>query len=208
MRNTLKIKYYYTVSRHVCLIPSELKGVNRLFLSDVFDQTLKKIKSQIANFITLLNLSLGGFAILASINGHLSLCMLLIFIAALADRFDGIIARKFNIESELGKQLDSMSDIISFGVAPATLIYHAVLMYTGPAGMFFVVFYIACGAFRLARFNITENNGYFTGLPITAAGCIATLSFLAVDSITPIFYVFLMCFLSLAMVSPFKLRKV
>jgi len=179
-----------------------------MFLSDVLDQTIKKLKSQTANLITLLNLSLGGFAILASINGQLDLSMLLIFVAALADRFDGMVARKFNIQSELGKQLDSMSDIISFGVAPAMLIYHAVLMDIGPTGMFFTVFYIACGAFRLARFNITESNGYFTGLPITAAGCLATLSFLATESVSPIFYLFLMCFLSLAMISPFKLRKV
>lgn len=179
-----------------------------MFLSDVLDQTIKKLKSQTANLITLFNLSLGGFAILASINGQLDLSMLLIFVAALADRFDGMIARKFNIESELGKQLDSMSDIISFGVAPAMLIYHAVLIDSGPAGMFFTVFYIACGAFRLARFNITESNGYFTGLPITAAGCLATLSYLAVQYVSPIFYLVLMCLLSLSMISPFKLRKV
>ncbi|MGM9928593.1 MAG: CDP-diacylglycerol--serine O-phosphatidyltransferase [Bacillus sp. (in: firmicutes)] len=179
-----------------------------MFLSDVLDQTIKKIKSQTANILTLLNLSLGGFAILASINGQLELSMLLIFIAALCDRFDGMAARKFNIESELGKQLDSMSDIISFGVAPAMLIYQAVLIHVGPAGMFFTVFYIACGAFRLARFNITECNGYFTGLPITAAGCLATLSYLGLHSLSPFLYIILLFFLSLAMISPFKLRKV
>ncbi len=57
--------------------------------------------------------------------------MLLIFIAALLDRFDGMTARKFNIESELGKQLDSMSDIISFGVAPALLLYQGILFEFG-----------------------------------------------------------------------------
>ena len=79
-------------------------------------------------------------------------------------------ARKFNIESELGKQLDSMSDIISFGVAPALLLYQGILNEFGGPGSFFTVFYIGCGAFRLARFNIPRK-GYFTGLPITAAGC-------------------------------------
>jgi CDP-diacylglycerol--serine O-phosphatidyltransferase len=98
-----------------------------MFLLDVLDQTLKKLKSQTANVVTLINLSLGGFAIVFGLHGNLRLSLLLIFIAALADRFDGMIARKFNIESELGKQLDSMSDIISFGVAPALLLYQGIL---------------------------------------------------------------------------------
>lgn len=179
-----------------------------MFLLEVLDLTKKKLKSQTANFITLLNLSLGGFAILASIGGNLDLSLLLIFIAALADRFDGMIARKFGTESDLGKQLDSMSDIISFGVAPALLIYQAVLVSQGPTGMFITVFYMACGAFRLARFNITESKGYFTGLPITAAGCLATLSYLGVEAIPPVFFLFLMSLLALSMISPFKIKKI
>lgn len=179
-----------------------------MFLSDVIDQTIKKLKSQTANLLTLTNLSLGGFAIIFSLNNQLNLSLLLIFLAALTDRFDGMVARKFNIESELGKQLDSMSDIISFGVAPAILIYQAVLFEFGAPGSFFTILYIGCGAFRLARFNITENNGYFTGLPITAAGCIATLSYLFVPYIPPVSYIFIMLILGLLMVSTFRLKKV
>lgn len=179
-----------------------------MFLSDVLDQTIKKIKAQTANVLTLANLSLGGFAIIFSLKGNLDLSLLLIFVAALADRFDGMVARKLNIESELGKQLDSMSDIISFGVAPALLIYQGILFEFGAPGSFFTIFYIGCGAFRLARFNISENNGYFTGLPITAAGCLATLSFLAVPYLPAPFFLFTMIILSFLMVSPFQLRKV
>lgn len=179
-----------------------------MFLIDVLDTTVKKLKAQTANVLTLANLSLGGFAILVGMNGNLNLSLLLIFIAALADRFDGMAARKFNIESELGKQLDSMSDIISFGVAPALLIYQGILSEFGAPGSFFIVFYIGCGAFRLARFNISENNGYFTGLPITAAGILATLSFLLIPYVPPQSYLFLMMFLGFLMVSPFKLKKV
>lgn len=179
-----------------------------MFLHDVFDTTVKKLKSQTANVLTLANLSLGGFAIIVGMNGNLNLSLLLIFIAALADRFDGMVARKFNIESELGKQLDSMSDIISFGVAPALLIYQGILSQFGAPGAFFTVFYIGCGAFRLARFNISESNGYFTGLPITAAGVLATLSFLAISFIPPQTFLFIMMILSFLMVSPFRLKKV
>lgn len=171
-----------------------------MFLHDVLDSTVKKVKSQTANVLTLANLSLGGFAIIVGMEGNLNLSLLLIFIAALADRFDGMVARKLNIESELGKQLDSK--------APALLIYQGILSEFGAPGAFFIVFYIGCGAFRLARFNITENNGYFTGLPITAAGVLATLSFLAIPHIPPQTFLFIMLFLSLLMISPFKLRKV
>jgi len=179
-----------------------------MFFLEVFDQTIKKLKSQTANLFTLANLSLGGFAILFGIQGNLRLSLLLIFLAALADRFDGMVARKFNIESELGKQLDSMSDIISFGIAPALLLYHGILYEFGGPGMFFTIFYIGCGAFRLARFNITESNGYFTGLPITVAGCLATLSFLGIPYFPAQSFLFIMIVLSFLMVSTFKLKKV
>jgi CDP-diacylglycerol---serine O-phosphatidyltransferase len=179
-----------------------------MFLLEVFDQTIKKLKNQTANLITLTNLTLGGFAIVFGIHGNLRLSLLLIFIAALADRFDGMVARKFNIESELGKQLDSMGDIISFGIAPALLLYQGILHDFGGPGSFFTVLYIACGAFRLARFNITESNGYFTGLPITAAGCLATLSYLAVPYVPSQLFLFIMIILSFLMVSTFKLKKV
>ena len=179
-----------------------------MFLLHALDQTIKKLKAQTANIITLMNLSLGGFAIIAVLHGQLNFSLLLIFLAALADRFDGMVARKFNIESELGKELDSMCDIISFGVAPALLLYQGILIEFGAPGTFVTVLYIGCGAFRLARFNISENNGYFTGVPITVAGCVATLSYLAIPYFHPAFFLFLMIVLSLLMVSPFKLRKV
>jgi CDP-diacylglycerol---serine O-phosphatidyltransferase len=179
-----------------------------MFLLDVFDQTIKKLKTQTANVITLTNLSLGGFAIVFGIHGNLKLSLLLIFIAALADRLDGMVARKFNMESELGKQLDSMGDIISFGVAPALLLYQGILHEFGGPGTFFAVFYISCGAFRLARFNVTEINGYFTGLPITAAGCLATLSFLVIPYLPSQVFLFIIIILSFLMVSTFRLKKV
>ncbi|PLR85864.1 CDP-diacylglycerol--serine O-phosphatidyltransferase [Bacillus canaveralius] len=179
-----------------------------MFLLYVVDQTVKKLKAQTANVLTLVNITLGGFAIIVGINGNLNLSLLLIFIAALADRFDGAAARKFQIESELGKQLDSMSDIISFGVAPALLLYQGILFEFGAPGAFFTVFFIGCGAFRLARFNITENNGFFTGLPITAAGCLITLSFLAIPYWKPHAFIIIIVILSFLMVSSFRLRKV
>lgn len=172
------------------------------------DITLKKLKSHTANMLTIGNMAFGGAAVMAALNGAYSFSVLFIFIAALLDRFDGIVARKLNQESELGKQLDSMSDIISFGVAPAILIYQLALIDFGIAGMVFTVIYISTGAFRLARFNISEPNGYFTGLPITAAGTILTLSYFGLEVFPSVVYMFLVLICSLLMISTFTLRKV
>ncbi|WP_226673195.1 CDP-diacylglycerol--serine O-phosphatidyltransferase [Rossellomorea aquimaris] len=178
-----------------------------MFLSGVLDQTFKKIKAQTANLITLTNLSLGGFAIISILHNQLHLSLIFIFIAALTDRFDGMVARKLNIESELGKQLDSMSDIISFGVAPALLMYTSALSQFDLPGMFFTILYLACGAYRLARFNISDNDGYFTGLPITAAGCLLTISYFAIPFVSSVLLVCLVIVLSILMISPFTLKK-
>ncbi|MFC3883004.1 CDP-diacylglycerol--serine O-phosphatidyltransferase [Bacillus songklensis] len=179
-----------------------------MFLLEYLDHTVKKVKTQAANALTLLNLSLGAFAILFILKDNLKLSVLLIFLAALADRFDGMTARKLNIESELGKQLDSMCDIISFGIAPALLLYQGILFEYGAPGALFTIFYIACGALRLARFNISENNGYFTGLPITAAGCILTLNYLGIPYLPQQFFMFLIIILAFLMVGTFRLKKV
>lgn len=176
-------------------------------LLNLLDITRKKLKANSANFCTLVNLSFGSIAILFTLNANLNLAMLFIFIAALFDRFDGAIARKLNIESDLGKQLDSMSDIVSFGIAPALLIYQGSLTELGIAGEFFTILYIACGAFRLARFNVTENNGYFCGVPITVAGVFAAFCFLFNTWINPVIMLIIMLLLSLLMISSFKLKK-
>ncbi|WP_313891773.1 CDP-diacylglycerol--serine O-phosphatidyltransferase [Psychrobacillus sp.] len=179
-----------------------------MYLQTIMYNTVKKLKSHVANMITIANLAFGGAAIMATMNDNYTYSVLFIFIAGLLDRFDGMVARKYNQESELGKQLDSMSDVVSFGVAPALLIYAMVLQEFSVAGMIITVIYIACGAFRLARFNISEPDGFFTGLPITGAGVILTLSYFAVDFIPSVSYMFLTIILAILMISTFTLRKV
>lgn len=179
-----------------------------MYLQNAMVNTVKKLKSQAANMITIANLAFGGAAIMATMNEHYTYSVLFIFVAGLLDRFDGMVARKFHQESELGKQLDSMSDVISFGVAPALLMYALILHDFSVVGMIFAVIYIACGAFRLARFNISESNGYFTGLPITVAGVILTLSYFAINYIPPVAYMFLFIILAFLMISTFTLKKV
>lgn len=179
-----------------------------MFLLHMVDTTVKKVKSNVANLITICNLSFGGASIMATLNEAYSYSVLFIFIAALLDRYDGKIARKYNQETELGKQLDSMSDIISFGVAPTLLLYENVLVNFNVAGMVMAILYIACGALRLARFNITESTGYFVGLPITAAGTFLAFSSLITPYVGFAFYMFLFPILSILMISTFSVKKV
>ncbi len=179
-----------------------------MFLQNAMFNSVKKLKSHAANMLTICNLAFGGAAIMATMNEQYTYSVLFIFVAGLLDRFDGMVARKFSLESELGKQLDSMSDIISFGVAPALLMYSLVLHEFSVTGMAITVLYIACGGFRLARFNISESNGFFTGLPITVAGVILTLSYFALNYIPSVSYMFLVIILSILMISTFTARKV
>lgn len=179
-----------------------------MFLMQHIDHTLKKLKSQLANLLTLFNLGLGGLAIIFVLQNDFRMSLFFITFAAIIDRLDGMVARKLNITSELGKQLDSLSDIISFGVAPAMLLYQSVLFQFGYAGAIFTVIFIACGAFRLARFNIMESTGYFIGLPITAAGCLLALCYLFIDYMPNHQFMFIIMLLSFLMISNFKVKKV
>lgn len=149
-----------------------------MFLLNQLDLTRKKIKGQLANILTLINLGFGITAIMFIFQGSIWYGFLFIAIAALFDRFDGLVARKLRIETELGKQLDSLSDLVSFGVAPALLVQQASLMPLTIIGGTAVVLFILCGALRLARFNITDSPNEFIGLPITAAVHISFLDFI------------------------------
>ncbi|MFC7372716.1 CDP-diacylglycerol--serine O-phosphatidyltransferase [Fictibacillus iocasae] len=169
--------------------------------------TMKKMKSQTANVLTLINLSLGALALMFIVQDHLKTGFILIFLAGLFDRFDGMVARKMNIESEFGKQLDSLCDLISFGIAPALLMHEAVLQQFGVPGVIFSIIFMVCGAIRLARFNITEFTGAFVGMPITAAGCLLGISYLTVDLMPAFLFMFLILMLSFFMISTISIKK-
>jgi CDP-diacylglycerol--serine O-phosphatidyltransferase len=120
---------------------------------------------------TIGNLFLGIIALILAFDNQFDLAAILVIIAMLLDGLDGRIARALNATSEFGKELDSLSDVISFGVAPAFIMYGAILNELGWAGMLITGIFPICGALRLARFNVTAGSpNYFIGLPITAAG--------------------------------------
>jgi CDP-diacylglycerol--serine O-phosphatidyltransferase len=124
---------------------------------------------------TLANMALGFYAIIASFNEEYAHAATAIIIGNIADMFDGRVARWTKTTSRFGIEFDSLADWISFGVAPALMIYNLALEQYGKWGFLLAFFFAVCGALRLARFNIkahesTESPSYFTGLPIPAAG--------------------------------------
>lgn len=138
---------------------------------------------QLPNFITTINMTLGLSILLliaqnkGPIYGNLELYCLLILIGAFLDAIDGKLARYLNSCSNLGKQLDSFADLVTFGIAPIVVLWKLPFF----DGMAFLILslYPLGGAFRLARYNIGEFKDYFIGLPITAAGTIISLYTLA-----------------------------
>jgi len=139
------------------------------------------IKKQIPNTITLLNLVCGCLAIISTFQKAFELTALLVILAAILDFFDGFAARMLNVHSELGKQLDSLADMVTFGVVPGFVMYQLIIFdigssaaYIGPDESVWYLAYIALlipvfSAYRLAKFNIdTRQSDSFIGLPTPA----------------------------------------
>lgn len=172
-------------------------------------------KSCIPNVFTFINLSCGIISILSVMNEKYALSGAFILLAGLVDRYDGRIARFLNVSSDLGKELDSLADLVSFGVAPSILVYILFNLNSfGPNGLLgYVVLLLfpICGAYRLARFNTTNFDGSFTGVPITIVGCfmaLISLILLNLNITAPIYViVILMIIGSYLMVSTLRLKK-
>lgn len=130
------------------------------------------ITKSLPSIFTLGNLFLGILAIIFVFNENANVAAVLVIVAMLLDGLDGRVARALNAQSEFGKELDSLSDVISFGVAPAFIMYYVAFTDISPYAAWIVTaIFPICGAIRLARFNVVAGiPGYFIGLPIPAAG--------------------------------------
>lgn len=127
------------------------------------------------NLFTLAALFGGFFAIVMAMNGRFEQAAYGIFIAALLDSLDGRVARMTNTQSAFGEQMDSLSDMVSFGAAPALIVYEWALKGLGKAGWIAAFVYCACAALRLARFNTNigiVDKRFFQGLPSPAAAAL------------------------------------
>lgn len=195
------------------------------------------IRKQIPNMLTLGNLACGVAAILVASTtqridlsrpgpgiGLIYFACLAILGAALFDRFDGHVARRLDAVSDIGRELDSLCDLISFGVAPAVITWKLHFFNTAvffPAarllGIVLALIFPIAGAVRLARFNVQEDRDVFYGIPITLAGSLLTL-FNLIDTFLVmrrhfgpaniVIALVLMALLSFLMVSRIRLKKI
>ena len=135
-------------------------------------------KSWVPNGLTSMNLVFGMCSILFTFHGELEKAAICILLALVADGLDGRSARALHVSSEIGKEMDSLCDLVSFGAAPAFLAYSLQLENFGVLGWVAAIFFAVCGMGRLARFNVntTVVHGYFMGLAIPAGGCLIATS--------------------------------
>lgn len=154
---------------------------------------MQRAKFALPSFVTLLSIACGFGSIVISVdNAHIGfpqdyrLAAALLVLAGIFDALDGFVARATGTSSEFGVQLDSIADVMNFGVGPAILLYCYAFVQIGPAdpvllraGGLAAFFFVACGALRLARFNVSVGRTdpkYFVGMPITAgAACVASV---------------------------------
>src|SRR5210317_2448406 len=166
----------------------------------------KNARMLLPNMLTLIGVCIGLTSIRFALSGEFVFAIIAIIFAALFDWLDGRIARLIKGTSDVGKELDSLADVISFGVAPAFIMYFWTLNTLGRFGWLLCLIYVSCVALRLARFNVNSNqesswrDNFFEGVPSPAGGIliltplIVSLSGfnfieLNYDIITPIFFI-------------------
>ena len=174
----------------------------------------KKTRMILPNAITLIGVCIGLTSIKFALDGKFALAIVAILFAGLMDALDGRIARLIKGTSKMGKELDSLGDVISFGVAPAFIMYFWNLQYLDKLGWFVCLIYVVCVALRLARFNVNSEeepswkDNFFEGMPAPAGGIIVLMPlvisfsgfgefFLEInyDLMVPIFFIIVSIFL-------------
>lgn len=195
------------INRLICRKTEPARAGGRPFcLGHRRDEVEQMITKTIPSLFTIGNLFLGVAAIILVFHGNPEYAALMVIIAMLLDGVDGRIARALGAQSEFGKELDSLSDVISFGVAPAFLMYVAAFQELNPAAAWIITaIFPICGALRLARFNTVPGTpGYFVGLPIPAAGGVVATLALFYEEIPAVVLMLTTLALSFLMVSNIK----
>ena len=146
----------------------------------------ERIRVTSPSMITTANLACGFSGVLLAFNEHFTAAAMLMTLAIAFDMADGAVARAVGATSPFGIQLDSMADLISFGMAPAVLVYTWALPERPVLAWFGAFLWLACAAFRLARFNFTvdpvADKRYFIGLPSPGAAAVVFATVMALDS--------------------------
>ena len=183
-----------------------------------------KTRVLLPNTLTLIGVCIGLSSIKFALDAKYEISIIAIIIAALIDGLDGRIARLIKGTSKVGKELDSLTDVISFGVAPAFIMYFWSLNNLGKFGWLLCLIYVVCVALRLARFNVNSNeepswkDNFFEGVPSPAGGILVLMpliyslsefSFFNINSelLAPIFFV-VISFLLISKIPTYSLKKI
>ena len=184
----------------------------------------KKARMLLPNALTLINICIGLSSIKFALDAKFELSIIAIIFAAIFDTLDGRVARLLKGTSLVGKELDSLADLISFGVAPAFIMYFWLLNNLGKFGWLLTMIYVVCVALRLARFNVSSNSepswkdNYFEGVPSPAGGILILMPLIfnlseinliniSYDIIVPIFFI-LISFLLISKIPTFAFKKI
>ena len=184
----------------------------------------KKTRVILPNILTLIGVCIGLSSIKFALDSKYEIAVIAIIFAALIDGLDGRIARLIKGTSKVGKELDSLTDVISFGVAPAFVMYFWFLNNLGKFGWLLCLIYVVCVALRLARFNVHSNeeaswkDNFFEGVPSPAGGILvlmpliyslSELKFLNINYnfIVPVFFI-LVSLLLISKVPTYSLKKI
>ncbi|MBW2984876.1 CDP-diacylglycerol--serine O-phosphatidyltransferase [Candidatus Woesearchaeota archaeon] len=160
---------------------------------------------KISDLFTLLNAVSGLLCMFLAVIGKMEIAAILLLLAAGFDYLDGKVAKKRKISNELGKELDSLADIISFGAAPCVFVF---VILNDLIFVLAYILYLLAGVIRLARFNITKTEGHFEGMPITVNGVAVPLLYFAfVDyNLFYLYYIYLIL-AAFLMVSSIRFKK-
>lgn len=190
-------------------------NLDKLDAEDVRAQRLAMYIYILPNLMTTGNLFSGFFAVIQAINGKFDWAAYAIVVAAIFDQLDGRLARLTRSTSKFGAEYDSLCDLVSFGMAPGIMLFLWALQPFGRLGWVACFLFVACGALRLARFNVQANvveKNYFQGLPIPMAAGIVASSVLAFqdlewDPTGNIGLLIMAILLAFVMVSNFRFRS-
>ena len=158
---------------------------------------------KLADFFTIANFSFGMLSIFFSMRGEFTAAAVMLLCAVAMDFLDGRIARATGTTNEFGKQLDSLSDLLSFGVAPAVFGYGLGLK--SPIAIIVLIYFAVCGMLRLARFNISKEKG-FIGVPITVNGLLFPVIYFIIGGFNN-YILFFYIIMALLMISTIKIKK-
>jgi len=184
----------------------------------------KKARMLLPNMLTLIGVCIGLSSIKFALDEKFKLSIIAIIFAALIDGLDGRIARLIKGTSKVGKELDSLTDVISFGVAPSFVMYFWLLNNLGKFGWLLCLIYVVCVALRLARFNVSSNDepswkdNFFEGVPSPAGGILVLMPLIfslsgfdffiiSYNILVPVFFISV-SFLLISKLPTYSLKKI